>query len=138
MEATTYEPTLARQPMLPGRQRERDNLAVVRMWWMLLESEWRTVLGADRPAGALGPGIVTPCVRDALAEFEEFDAETDDFVAAGDCVAISLEMHGRIRGSGERVDMAETWVCRVAEGAVIEVRDYRTLDQALDAMEIAA
>jgi len=83
-----------------------------------------TQRGQDHPQA-----IVDPRLRAAFADFEEFDAAIDDLLAAGDRVIASISLHGRLRGGD--VAIREAWVCRLAEGAVIDVLCYRTLQAAV-------
>lgn len=126
LEPALFEP---QRPLAPGREEARDNLAVVRMWWTVLESEWRAALGAG------GGAIVEPCVRSALEPFDEFDASLEELLACGAVVVAAVRLRGRI---GERrIDTAEAWLCRLNEGAITEVRDYPTVQQALLAASAA-
>jgi ketosteroid isomerase-like protein len=126
-----------RRRITPAREVTSDNLAVVRMWWTVLESEWRTVLAEGSCDGVRGNGIVTPSIREALAAFMEFEACAQEFLTVGDWVVIALELHGRTRGCDTRLSMQEAWLCRVVEGAVVEVRDYSTVAEALRAAAAA-
>jgi ketosteroid isomerase-like protein len=125
----THEPILQERRANPTRDPAVDNLAVVRMWWTVLESEWRTALSQAAANGRRCDGIVEPCIRTALEPFESFEARVEDLLAWGDRVVVSLRLRGRVAGAS--VAMSEAWVCRLVEGRVADVRDYTTLQDAL-------
>ncbi len=119
------EPALGEgpRPIAPPGEEARDNLAVVRMWWTVLESEWLAALGNG------GGAIVEPCVRNALEPFDEFDASLEELLACGPVVVAAVRLRGRI---GEQsIDATEAWLCRLEEGTITEVRDYPTVQRAL-------
>ncbi len=130
-----YEPTLQERPAEPARDLEADNLAIVRMWWTVLESEWRQAL-AERDSDTPDRAIVDAGVREALAPFEEFDAAIEELLACDDHVVMALELRGRI--VGRPVAIREAWRCRLVEGSVVEVRDYPTLEQAVASIPVGA
>jgi len=104
-------------------EQAQDNLAVVRMWWTVLEGEWRAAM--SRAPGAL----VEPRVRRALEPFDDFQATVEELLARGDNVVASVRLRGRIGRCD--VEDSEAWLCRLRDGAVTEVRDFPTLQQAL-------
>lgn len=114
----------------PAHDEARDNLAVVRMWWRVLEGEWRAVPGNG------GGAIVEPVVRSALEPFDEFDASLEELLACGSVVVAAVRLRGRI--GTRRVHSTEAWMCRLHEGTITEVRDYPTVQQALAAASAAS
>ncbi|HWH43813.1 MAG TPA: nuclear transport factor 2 family protein, partial [Thermoleophilaceae bacterium] len=66
--------------------------------------------------------------------FDNFRADVEDIVQRGEYVIAAVVLRGRLRGSGEEVQLAEIHVWRLRDGLAVEVREYRTLDQALDAV----
>lgn len=66
--------------------------------------------------------------------FDDLRFEPEEFIDAGDDVVIAvLRLRGRIRGSGEEVDMAETHVWTMLDGRGVECREYGTKAEALTA-----
>ena len=113
----------------PGRDEARDNLAVVRMWWTVLESECRAALGEEQGA------IVEPRVRSAIESFDDFEASLEDLLARDDVVIAAVRLRGRI--GARSVEAGEAWLCRLHEGTITEVRDYPTVQRALAAASAA-
>jgi hypothetical protein len=111
------------------RDQASDNMAVVRTWWTVLESEWRAALAEPATPDARGPALVDPSLRAAIAPFEQFDATIDDLFAFGERVVIAISLRGRI--AGRDTAAREAWVCLLDEGAVLEVRQYRSVQEAL-------
>jgi hypothetical protein len=115
----------------------QTNVQLVTDSWTALIAECRAIV-AEGPSGVCGgSGIVTDRLLEALASFEELEVTAGYIFGAAGYVVVPLEMRGRVRGSRAQVAMREAWVCRVIEGAVVEVRDYRTLEQAIDAVKSA-
>jgi hypothetical protein len=129
MATSLREPSAQPMAEAPARDQALDNLAVVRTWWTVLESEWRGAL-AERD-GLEGPGftMVDPHLRAAVAPFERFEASVDDMLAFGEQVVVSLSLRGRIRGC--ELAAREAWVCVLEEGTVLEVRPYPGVSEAL-------
>lgn len=51
-------------------------------------------------------------------------------------VVVPMVLRGRIRGSGEEVAMPETHVVKIRDGMIVEVREYPTLAEALEAVNL--
>ena len=99
--------------------------------------EWRTA--ADEPS----PQTYRGCdgVRRFAAEISEawmdrFDdaMEFEDFIDLGDWVVVPWTARVRGRGSGVPVDLSETYAVRVEDGRIVRVDEYRTRDEAIDAV----
>ncbi len=106
-------------------------MAVVRTWWKVLESEWQAAL-AERADGIPGFAMVDPRLRSAVAPFDEFDARVDDLLAFGEEVVVSVSLRGRI--AGRELASREAWICLLEEGAVLGVRQFPTVRDALAAV----
>lgn len=98
------------------------------------EFEWHTA--SDLPDSDVYRGVeaVRAFIQGWPSAFEEFWAEIDQIIDRGDLVVASLILHGRIRGSGEEVELPETHVWRFRDGKAVEVREYRTVEAALEAV----
>ena len=96
------------------------------------EIEWHTA--ADLPDSGVHRGHegVAGLIQGWVNSFEDFRAEVREFIDRGQYVVVPLVLRGRIRGSDEEVALPETHVWKVREGKVVEVREYRILEQALD------
>jgi ketosteroid isomerase-like protein len=95
--------------------------------------EWHTA--ADLPNSDVhrGHAGVRALIDDWVGSFEQFTADVEEYIDRGDFVVVSLVLRGRMAG-GDEVSLPETHVWRVRDGRVIEVREYRTLDAALEAL----
>jgi hypothetical protein len=69
-----------------------------------------------------------------VATFETFTSEPQEFIDAGDHVVVPLVV-ARPRESAATVTIEETQV--FSDGAIVAVREFRTIEQALDAVEPA-
>ena len=58
----------------------------------------------------------------------------DDFIDCGDWVVApwTARLHGH--GSGIEIDVSETYAVRVTDGRIVQVVEYRTTEQALEAV----
>jgi ketosteroid isomerase-like protein len=72
-------------------------------------------------------------IQEWIDSFEDFRADAMEFIDRGEYVVVSLVLRGRGRGSDEEVALPETHVWKMREGKAVEVREYRTIDQALGA-----
>jgi ketosteroid isomerase-like protein len=66
-----------------------------------------------------------------LTAFDNFRAEPLEYIDAGEAVVIPLHISGKMHGSGAEVVNEETMVFWLRGGKVVEVREYRTKDEAL-------
>jgi ketosteroid isomerase-like protein len=130
-----------------GRAMSRENVELVRRAYEEFgrtrqapssaldpEIEWHTA--ADLPDSGVHHGHVgvAALIQEWVKSFEDFRTDVDEFIDRGEYVVVLLVLRGRIRGSDEEVALPETHVWNVHEGRVVEVREYRTLEQALDAV----
>ena len=101
------------------------------------DTEWRTA--ADEP----NPQTYSGCdgVRRFAAEITEAWADRfddvmtfDDFIDLGDWVVVPWTARLRGRSSGIEVDVSETYAVRVEDGRIVRVDEYRTRDEAIEAV----
>jgi hypothetical protein len=59
----------------------------------------------------------------------------EDFVDCGEWVVAPWTAQVRGRGSGMAVDLSETYALRVRGTEIVRVEEYRTREQALEAVE---
>jgi ketosteroid isomerase-like protein len=69
--------------------------------------------------------------------FDDFRGDVEEVIDADDSVIAVLRVSGRIEGSDQEVEMAETHVCKMLDGKVREVHEYPTTDEALKAVGLA-
>jgi uncharacterized protein len=99
--------------------------------------EWHTA--HDLPDSGTYRGVegVARLFSDWVGAFEDFRGEVEEVIDAGDRVIVVVRLRGRVRGSSEEVDLAETHVWRLVNGRAVEVREYRTKAEALEAAGLA-
>ena len=73
-------------------------------------------------------------VAGAREAFPDLRVEVDELFVAGCCVVACVRFSGRGRDSGVPFEIRETHVARFRDGKVIEVREYREKDEALDVL----
>ena len=97
------------------------------------EVEWHTA--ADLPDSGVhrGHAGVAALIQEWVNSFEDFRTDVEELIDGGQYVVAPLVLRGRVRGSDEEVALPETHVWKLREGKVVEVREYRTLEQALEA-----
>ncbi len=69
--------------------------------------------------------------------FEDLHVDVEELIDAGDRVVAVLRMHGRLRGSSQEVEMAETHVLTMRDGKATEIHEYQTTAEALKAVGLA-
>jgi len=101
-------------------------------------AEWHTA--SDEPdAGTYrGPAEIGRMLTESWALFRDRYSLPDEFIDAGEWVLVPFRGGGKWRASGMPVDFEETHAYRVSAGKVVEVREYRTRDEALQAHPAAS
>jgi ketosteroid isomerase-like protein len=69
-----------------------------------------------------------------LAEAAEFGAQATEFIDTADWVVVCLRLHGRGKASGAEFEEREVHASRLRDGKVVETHEYRTKEQALQAV----
>jgi ketosteroid isomerase-like protein len=69
--------------------------------------------------------------------FDELRVDAEEFIGAGSCVAVPSTVRGRGTASGAEVELAYTFVWRLSGGKIVEVREYSTKSEALEALGAA-
>jgi uncharacterized protein len=100
-------------------------------------AEWKTA--EDEPDSRTLRGIeeIRPWARslaDPWTDRFERTMTPDQYIDLGDWVVVpaSGRLHGK--GSGIEVDVAETYAVLVNDGRIVRVDEYRTTEQALEAV----
>ena len=99
--------------------------------------EWHTATDLPDSDTYRGLEAVREFNRSWAASFEDFRADIQEVLDAGDYVVASLILRGRVRDSGEEVAMPEFHVWKLRDGRAVEVREYRTKEAALEAIGTA-
>ncbi len=95
------------------------------------EIEWH--LRADLPDSRTlrGHQQIAQLYADWAEAFEDLQLEPVEISEVADRTIVVVHFHGRVRGSGQEVEMDEVWVYSWRDEKVIELREYRTKDEAL-------
>jgi len=88
--------------------------------------EWHTAEDAPDAGTHSGIEAVLGMLRSYHNSFDEFRSVALDFIPAGDCVVVPYKLYGKPRGG-------KTHVYRLRNRKIVEVREYRTKAQALEA-----
>jgi ketosteroid isomerase-like protein len=95
---------------------------------------WHPPEDVPEHATLVGREAIRRYVSDYIDSFDDFDVETEDFIASGDSVIVSARLSGRIKGSTAPVELAGAQVWTFNErGLVSRVREFRSLAEALEA-----
>jgi ketosteroid isomerase-like protein len=100
--------------------------------------EWHTAAdlidgGVLRDRAAVGA-----FVQAYMDAFEGFRLDVVGLIDGGEYVVACLVFSGRVQGSVQEVSVAATQAWKLREEVVVEVREYRTREQALDALALSA
>jgi ketosteroid isomerase-like protein len=100
-------------------------------WLLDAEMEWWPP--ADEPDNDVRRGAEDAIVyvREWAGSFEDYRCEVLELVESSDHVAASLVLHGRIPESTGELTLPLTQVWRIRDGRIVEVREYRTLAEAV-------
>jgi ketosteroid isomerase-like protein len=86
------------------------------------------------PSAHIGLEAYERLVRGFVDAFSEVTVEVLDLIDAGDRVIASTVIHGLIGGGGEVTDNY-VFVYRLHDGLVVEGWEYRTTEEALEAVD---
>jgi ketosteroid isomerase-like protein len=96
------------------------------------EIEWFVLPDAPDP----GPHRGREAILERAALWREMLAlqgEVVEYIDAGDYVVMPIRMRGRPTGSDAEVVLDEVYVTKFRDGKVVELREYRTKAEALEA-----
>jgi ketosteroid isomerase-like protein len=98
---------------------------------------WHT--RSDGPTSDIYRGIeeVRTFIRGWQDAFDDYETEIVKVIDRGEHIIFSVVMHGRPRGSSQTLTLAETYVYKLRDGKAIEVREYSSLEEALQALDVA-
>jgi ketosteroid isomerase-like protein len=96
--------------------------------WSSTNPEARTYRGYEGLMKAFG---------EWMESFEEYYIEAAEFIDAGDHVVVPTHQWGKSKTSGTTVGLDVTIVYSLREGKIVALREYDTLDQALEAVGLS-
>jgi ketosteroid isomerase-like protein len=67
----------------------------------------------------------------------DFRIEVKEYIDAGDYVVVPARMHGRHPDSDADVTVDEVYVNKCGNGTIVEVREFRTTEEALAALGLS-
>jgi ketosteroid isomerase-like protein len=97
------------------------------------EIEWYVLPEAPDPGPHRGHQVISERAalwRDTLADFR---GEVEEYIDAGEYVIAPARMRGRPPGSDAEVVLDEVYVSKIRDGKIVELREYRTKAEALEA-----
>ena len=100
------------------------------------EIDWH--IRADLPNARTLHGYEDVTRRDAdwMKAFGELHLEPIELSEASGKTVVVVHFHGRIKGSGDIVDMNEVWVLSWRGDRIIEIREYKKKAEALKAVRL--
>jgi ketosteroid isomerase-like protein len=100
------------------------------------EIEWHTATDLPDSTVFRGHDGVATFLQEWFSLFEDLHADAEEFIDLGDSLVVSLVVHGRVPGSQEsdqEMTLARAHLSKLHEGKIVEIREYLTLEQALEA-----
>jgi uncharacterized protein len=114
---------------------ERGGLDAAAAFWHP-DIEWFPA--TDELELGTGPYRGQAGIRQALEEiqsvFPDLSLEIEEEIDAGDAVIVCLRYRGQGQGSGVTTEIRETHLVEVRDGRIVSVHEYRTRDEALEAI----
>ena len=135
-----------------ARAMSRETVEVVQRLWdawnegrveegfALIDPDVRWTTAADEPDPQTYVGHEG--LRRLLASWADMwqeggTSQPTEFIEHGGVVIVPTRFHVRGRTSGVDIDSEETYVVRVCDGKIMRVQEYRTKDEALQALQAA-
>jgi uncharacterized protein len=98
------------------------------------EVAWHTARDLPDSDTYRGHEGVAEVYSEWIGSFEDFRVEVEEMIDGGaDTVIVMTRLRGHFRGSAEEVNLIEAHVWRLLDGKAIEIREYRTKAEALEA-----
>lgn len=98
--------------------------------------EWHVLPDAPDPGPHQGRQVVLARARLWQETLAGFRAEVEEYIDAGEYVITPTRMRGRPPGSDVEVVLDEVYVSRIQDGKIVELREYRTKAEALEAVRL--
>ena len=102
--------------------------------------EWHTASDIPDSTVYRGHDGVASLIQEWVNSFEDFRVDAEELIDRGEYVVLSVVLRGRIPGSLEsdrEVTLRRFGVDKVRNGKIVEVREYMTLEQALEAVGLS-
>jgi ketosteroid isomerase-like protein len=100
--------------------------------------EWHTAQDLPDSTTHRGHDGVAALYAEWIGSFEGFRVEVEEVIDGGDeAVIVVTRLRGRFGGGNEEVDLVEMHVWRLLDGKAIEIREYRTKAEALEAIGLS-
>ena len=96
--------------------------------------EWWDRRDALHPEVFRGHDGIRRITAGVVELFTDWRTEATDLIAAGEYVVVPVHHVGRGRSSNIPVDARETYACRMRDGKIIELREYKETAEALEAV----
>jgi ketosteroid isomerase-like protein len=80
---------------------------------------------------------VARLASDWVGSFDDLRVEAEELIDAGDRVVAVLRLRGRLKGSGQEVEMPEAHAYTLLNDKLVEVHEFATKAAALEAVGIA-
>jgi uncharacterized protein len=96
---------------------------------------WHTARDLPDSATYRGHDGVAELYSEWIGSFEDFRVEVEEIMDDGrDSVIVMTRLRGRFRGSTDEVNLIEAHVWKLLDGKAVEIREYRTRAEALEAV----
>jgi len=101
--------------------------------------DWRAAEGAVDDVGEMhGPVAVRRYVQDWIDTFDDFSVVVEELRDVGDDRVVAIQrLSGRAKLSGTETDLRYAVVSTVHDGKVVRVREYLSIDEALEAVGLS-
>jgi ketosteroid isomerase-like protein len=103
-----------------------------------VEIEWHGVPDEPDPGPHHGHDGIRRMVARWTETFPDLRAEAEEFIDAGEYVVVPMRLKGHMPGSDAEVVVDDVIVHRYRNGKIVEVREYRSLAAALEAVAARA
>jgi ketosteroid isomerase-like protein len=98
-----------------------------------LDAEWHVLPEATDPGPHRGRQVILERAKLWRQTLGGLRAEVLEYIDAGDYVIAPVRMRGQAPGSDAEVALDEVYVTKFRNGKVVELREYRTKAEALEA-----
>src|SRR5437763_15311859 len=88
------------------------------------------------PSPHVGRDAYERLVRGFVDSFSEVTFEVLELIDAGDRVIVPTVLHARMRDSEAEVSDTYVFVSKIRDGLIVEAWEYRTKEEALDALAL--
>jgi ketosteroid isomerase-like protein len=95
--------------------------------------EWYAFPDEPDPGPFRGHEAIRAMVARWMDVLDEFRSEPKEFIAAGDYVLMPARMIGRVQDTEHEVTIDEVYLNKLRDGAIVEVREFRTREEAFEA-----